>query len=147
MDWLIDTSIITRTIHVGSALQPLAIDALARLRIKDETLCIVPQNLIEFWAVATRPATANGLRLSIEEAENELAEIKRHFVLKAEDQTIFQNWEQVVKAYRVSGKTTHDARIIAQMQTHNITNLLTFNIADFQRYAQMVSVFAPSDIK
>ena len=147
MDWLIDTSIITRTIHTGSPQQLLAIDALAKLRTQGETLCVVPQNLIEFWAVATRPASVNGLGLSIEEAENELAQIKQHFILKAEDTTIFDNWENVVKTYRVSGKTTHDARIVAAMQTHRITHLLTFNVADFQRYSQLISVFAPQDIK
>lgn len=61
MDWLTDTSILMRTIHVGNPLQQSAIDALAKLRGLGETLCVLPQNLIEFWAVATRPITANGL--------------------------------------------------------------------------------------
>ncbi len=146
MDWLTDTSIITRTIHVGNPLQQTAIDALAKLRTQGETLCVVPQNLIEFWAVATRPIASNGLGLSIEDTENEIAQIKLHFVLKAEDETIFENWEQLVKTYRVSGKTTHDARIVAAMQTHKIENLLTFNVSDFKRYSGAINVFAPQDV-
>lgn len=146
MDWLTDTSIITRTIHTGNPSQHTAIDALARLRAKGETLCIIPQNLIEFWAVATRPLASNGLGLSIEDAESEIAKIKFHFILKAEDETIFENWEKLVKTYRVSGKTTHDARIVAAMQTHQIKNLLTFNVSDFKRYSNLISVFAPQDI-
>ena len=36
MDWLTDTSVITRTIHTGNLLQQTAIDALAALRTKGE---------------------------------------------------------------------------------------------------------------
>jgi predicted nucleic acid-binding protein len=146
MDWLADTSIITRTIHSGNPLQQTAIDTLALLRKRGETLCTLPQNLIEFWAVATRPIASNGLGLTIEDAENEIAKIKFHFILKSEDETIFENWENLVKTYRVSGKTTHDARIVAAMQTHKIENLLTFNVADFKRYSNVINVFAPQDI-
>lgn len=146
MDWLTDTSIITRTIHTGNPLQQAAIDSLAKLRASGETLCIVPQVLVEFWAVATRPESSNGLGLTIEETENEIAQIKLHFILKTEDETVFDNWENLVKTYRVSGKTTHDARIVAAMQTHKIENLLTFNVSDFKRYSNIISVSAPQDI-
>ena len=144
MSYLVDTSIIMRTIHIGSSQQISAINALAELRKQGETLCVVPQNLIEFWAVATRTVSANGLGLSIEETE--VAQIKLHFVLKTEDETIFENWENLVKDYRVSGKTTHDARIVAAMQTYGITNLLTFNVSDFQRYSRIITVKSPQDL-
>lgn len=124
MNWLIDTSILMRTIHVASPQHSEAIEALAKLRSDGETLGVVPQNLIEFWAVATRPLSANGLGFSIEEAENEIANIKLHFILKPEEETIFEKWENLVKTYYVSGKTTHDARIVAAMQTHQINNLM-----------------------
>jgi predicted nucleic acid-binding protein len=37
--------------------------------------------------------------------------------------------------YQVSGKSTYDARLIAAMQVHGITSMLTFNPGDFRRYA------------
>ena len=146
MNWIIDTSVITRTIHSGTEQQQIAIDSLSKLRIQNETLCVVPQNLVEFWAVATRPIVANGLGLTIEQAESEILQIKLHFVLKTENETLFENWENLVKKYRVIGKTTHDARIVAAMQTHNITNLLTFNVSDFKRYSDIINVFDPREI-
>lgn len=146
MDWLIDTSIITRTIHTGNPQQQTAIDALAGLRTHGETLLVVPQNLIKFWAVATRPTASNGLGFSIENAKNEIAKIKLHFILKPENETIFEHWENLVKTYRVSGKTAHDARIVAAMHTHKIENLLTFNVSDFKRYSDIINVFAPQDV-
>ncbi len=41
------------------ATQIIVIDALAKLRVRGETLCVVPQNLIEFWVVATRQFCEN----------------------------------------------------------------------------------------
>jgi predicted nucleic acid-binding protein len=147
MTRLIDTSILVRTLDTGNPQQNLALDALARLRTQDETLCVFAQNLIEFWAVATRPMANNGLGLSVEEARLQLDQIKLHFVLKADDETLFENWERLVEAHGVRGKAAHDARIVADMQTHKIAEILTFNIEDFRRYSDIIRAVAPQDIQ
>src|SRR5438128_1892676 len=59
-----DTSVLIGTIHAGDPRQAIALNALAILIERGEDLFVVPQNLVEFWAVATRPFTANGLGLS-----------------------------------------------------------------------------------
>ena len=146
MDWLIDTSILVRTIHAGNQYQALAVDAVGRLSRRRETLCVVPQNLIEFWAASTRPPSANGLGLSIDDAAAELTRIRVLFILMLENETIFQNWQKLVTIYKVSGKTTHDARLVAAMQTHGIKSLLTFNTDDFKRYSDIITVASPHDI-
>ncbi len=147
MDWLIDTSILVRTIHAGNPHRTLTVDAVASLRRRGDRLFVVPQNIIEFWAVATRPAEANGLGLSVEDAQTELLRINLLFILKPEDETIFRNWEKLAATYKVSGKTSHDARIVAAMQTHGIENLLTFNTPDFKRYSDIINVSSPHDIR
>lgn len=133
MSYLVDTSILVRTVHAENPLRLPAIESLARLRSRGEKLYVFPQNLIEFWAVATRPNLANGLGLTVDETEAQIVRIKLHFILKPENETIFDNWENLVKTHRVTGKPTHDARIVAMMQTHEITRLLTFNVDDFKR--------------
>ena len=35
----------------------------------------------------------------------------------------------------VSGVQVHDARLVASMIAHNVTRILTFNVTDFERYA------------
>ena len=37
--------------------------------------------------------------------------------------------------YRVFGVQVHDARLAASMIAHNVRYILTFNVADFTRYA------------
>lgn len=145
MNWLVDTSVLIGSVQKASIRRESAEEAVKALRSRKGNLYIVPQNLIEFWAVATRPIEANGLGLSIEDAQKEIDRIKILFVLKSEDETIFDNWEKLVSEYRVIGKTTHDARLVAAMQTHGIENLLTFNVADFKRYSGLISVSTPHD--
>jgi predicted nucleic acid-binding protein len=45
-----------------------------------------------------------------------------------------------VKAYRVSGKNTHDARLVAAMHVHGIESILTFNGNDFGRYTGITAI-------
>jgi predicted nucleic acid-binding protein len=46
---------------------------------------------------------------------------------------------------RVSGKPAHDARLVAAMQVHGITSILTFDKSDFSRYPG-IEVIHPADI-
>ncbi len=43
----------------------------------------------------------------------------------------------------MGGKQVHDANIAATMLAHGITRLLTFNVADFQRFAGLIELIAP----
>ena len=47
---------------------------------------------------------------------------------------------QLLAAYRVAGKQVHDANLVATMLAHGITRLLTFNAADFNRFADIITV-------
>jgi predicted nucleic acid-binding protein len=102
--------------------------AILTLKKQGEFLCIIPQNIIEFWAVATRPLDKNGLGLSITQAEEESEKLKKIFILELDTPQIFTEWESLVIKYQVMGKQVHDARLAAAMVTHNITHLLTFNV-------------------
>jgi len=109
--------------------------ALASLHQRGEELCIIPQNLIEFWAVATRPLANNGLGLTIDEAARETKKLKKLFKLRADAPAIFAEWERLVIRHRVAGKPTHDARLVAAMVAHSLTHILTFNTDDFKRFS------------
>jgi hypothetical protein len=42
-----------------------------------------------------------------------------------------------------SGSVCRDANIVATMPANGITRLLTFNVADFSRYAGLIAVTTP----
>ena len=58
---------------------------------------------------------------------------------------MFRFWHDLVNRHEVKGKNAHDARIVAAMLRHGISHLLTFNAADFIRFAA-IQVWTPSDI-
>jgi predicted nucleic acid-binding protein len=128
----VDTNVLLRSIDVGHAAQPVAQNAMIALRNDGDSLSIFPQNLIEFWAVATRPVANNGLGLDIDRAHKELTNLKHLFVLLQETTEVFPEWERLVRYHQVIGKQAHDARLVAAMKVHNVTHLLTFNSNDFK---------------
>jgi predicted nucleic acid-binding protein len=137
MPILIDTNILLRSLQPHCAIVERAITA---LRTANETLNVAAQNLIEFWAVATRRASENGLGMTVEMATSELTVLKRLFSLLPESPSVFEEWERLVATHRVAGKNTHDARIVAAMNVHGITRILRFNVQDFTRYADISAV-------
>ncbi len=96
--------------------------------------CLAAQILVEFWAVATRPVDANGLGMSCVWATAQIARMKRFFVILSENADVQPEWERLVAQHSVSGKKVHDARLVAIMNVHHVSRILTFNTADFSRY-------------
>ena len=141
---LIDTSTLLRTLQVRHPQYEAAVRALETLPARGRELPIVPQNLVELWVVATRPVPQNGLGLSTTEAAAELMRLKRMFPLLPDTPAIFPVWESLVIQYRVSGKPAHDARLVAAVQVHGLTAILTFDRTGFSRYAG-IEVVHPAD--
>jgi len=96
------------------------------------------------WVVATRPVAQNGLGLSVPEATSELTRLKSMFPLLPGTPAIYPAWENLVIRYQVSGKPAHDARLVAAMQVHGLTSILTFDKTGFSRYAG-IEVVHPAD--
>jgi predicted nucleic acid-binding protein len=145
MSTLLDTNILTRSAQPSHAMHRTAVDAVAELHRQGETLCLVPQNLYEFWVVCTRPAAQNGLGFTPAAAQAELSRLKALFTLLDDTPSVFPQWEQLVTQYQVSGKNAHDARLVAAMMVHGLSRLLTFNVGDFQRY-QTLTVLDPQQV-
>jgi predicted nucleic acid-binding protein len=107
---------------------------------REDELFVIAQNLIEFWAVATRPIANNGLGLTIARATQELTKFKALFAILPDTADILPEWEQLVVKHQVLGKQVYDARLVAAMRVHNLTHLLTFNIDDFKRFTVITAV-------
>jgi predicted nucleic acid-binding protein len=109
----------------------------ARLLSEGHEVCVCPQNLIEFWAVATRPLEANGLGRTPDEVVTEISDIQARFVLPPDIPEIFTQWKTLVQSGSVRGQRTHDARLAAVYQTHRVQALLTFNPTDFAAFPRL----------
>lgn len=145
MDHLIDSNVLTYLANPLSPFYSVSLSATTKLADRSDRLYIVPQNLIEFWVSATRPTDANGLGLSVSQARQEIRKIRRLFILLDETPAIFREWERLVFELNIIGKSVHDARLIAQMNVHGITNILTFNVKDFRQFAN-INVIEPENV-
>jgi len=99
---------------------------------RGEQLVIVPQNLYEFWAIATRMAGANGLGMTTEQASQWLHFFQRRFTLMPDRNDLPARWHDMVKTHAIKGFRSHDARLVAVMQSYGMTRLLTSNSGDFK---------------
>lgn len=135
MVYLADTNILVRYLDRSDPKYPLVRHAIRTLRANGHQTQASAQNFIEFWNVATRPIAHNGLGWTRPFALRMLRLLERVFPLLPDNADIYPEWRQLVTTVGVSGVQVHDARLAAVMLTHGVTHILTFNTADFARYA------------
>jgi hypothetical protein len=101
----------------------------ATLRKRQETLCIAPQNVVEYWEVATWPVEKNGLGMDLATVTKKVADLRQLFTLLPYTSQVLETWQRIVIAQGVLGKQVHDAHLVAMMQVHSIMSILTFIVA------------------
>lgn len=143
---LVDTSALLRTLQPRHPQLEIVRSAIKVLTARGRELHIVPQILVELWVVATRPFEQNGLGLTLEQTSAELQRIKSIFILLPEMPAIYPAWEALVTRHAVSGKPAHDARLVAAMQVHGLTAVLTFDKTGFTRFPG-IEVIHPADVR
>lgn len=132
MACLVDTNVLVRLAvpadprHLSAR---RAVEALA-----EEGLCAASQNFVELWNVATRPVENNGLGQTISAADRVLRNLEQAFPRLPEPAEVYDRWRELIVRFGVSGVKVHDARLVALMLAHGISQILTFNSGDFRRY-------------
>jgi predicted nucleic acid-binding protein len=144
-NFLLDTNILLRMADEGAPQHLLAGEAVSILLARGNEVYVTAQNLIEFWAVATRPREANGFGWNTEQTASEIEQIRNRFPLLADSPEIVTRWLTLVTDQDIKGKKVHDARLVAVMQGHGVTQLLTFNTDDFKGYPN-ITLLHPQDV-
>ena len=134
---LVDTNIFLRSAQPQHPLFPQAKGAVSKLLRQGDPLFFCAQNIAEFWYVATRPAGENGLGMKTDEVLKEIAIIERVFNLLPDIPGVYPEWKRIVAQYHVERAQVFDARLVAVMNLYSIGHILTFDVKDFQRYANI----------
>jgi len=142
--YVVDTNVWLRACAPNSAQHADAVEATKRLLSRGEVLLIASQILVEFWSVATRPVEVNGYGWPAAEARARIDELLRQFPLLPDLPAVFPEWLSLVSRYRVVGKQVHDARVVALMRVHGVSDLLTFNVGDFRSYP--INALSPVEV-
>jgi predicted nucleic acid-binding protein len=141
----VDTNILVRAAYPPDQKHTVTKNALGTLRKRQETLCIAPQNVVEYWGVATRPVEKNGLGMDLATVIKEVADLRQLFTLLPYTSQVLETWQRIVIAQGVLGKQVHDALLVAIMQVHSVMSILTFNVGDFTRFPGIM-VLHPAQI-
>jgi hypothetical protein len=83
-------------------------------------------------------------------ALDEIAEGKRMetvYRLLPDILAIYRLWRLLVDSYSVIGRQVYDARLVAVMQAHGITHLLTLDSTDFRRYSAIITIVEPRNVR
>lgn len=145
MNVLLDTNILARLAQTAHHQHPIASRSVEIIKTRGDEPCLVPQILYEFWVVCTRPRAQNGLEKTVSETQTELARILRLFPLYRDERAIFERWKRIVTVHEVQGKSAHDARLVAAMDRHRLTHILTFNVRDFIRFPA-ITILSPDAV-
>lgn len=93
MGYLVDTNILLRSCQPDHPMYSAASTAVEILLLQGNNLYITPQNIVEFWNVATRPLNKNGLGMTVQQANNEVDSFESLISLKLDTPTIHQHWK------------------------------------------------------
>lgn len=127
---ILDTNIILRLIDRTAPEHESSYSLVKRLISENCEICLIPQVLIEFWVVATRPPESNGFGWDTSFTMQEIEKLQNIFVLLPDNELIFNYWQKIVSK-GVRGKRAHDARIAAAALTHEVYAIATLNTQDF----------------
>jgi predicted nucleic acid-binding protein len=145
MTVLVDTNILLRAVDDSSAEHSVSAVALRRLSADGHDPVMCAQVMIEFWSVATRPKPSNGLGFDLAHAARLLDDFTRSIRVLPEPPDMAARWRHLITTYTVISKQSHDARLAAVVDAYGFRNLLTLNVGDFRRYAE-VTCFPPADV-
>ena len=143
---LVDTNVLLRITRRADPQHKLVDSALARLAENGSILYYTQQNIAELWNAMTRPVARNGLGLSIMETEHEVKAIEAGMSLLPDSEAVYWEWRRIVVQYGVSGVQVHDARLAATMYVHGVSDILTLNVGDFERFDGLHAIH-PSNIE
>lgn len=135
----IDTNIL---VYANIAAAPFHQQALAALQALTQTgaaLWINRQVLREYAATITRQQTY-AAPMSLQMAAVRLQYFIQNFQVADDTAAVSQRLLFLMDHVAFGGKQIHDANIVATMLAYNIPELMTHNIADFQRFAAYITL-------
>lgn len=135
----IDTNLLVYATQAGSGHHAAAQTLLHNPELAGIPLWISDQILREFLAAVTRPQPGippMPMTLAVEQAKF----FSQRFWIAVDGPDVRAHLLTLLTAYPVAGRQVHDANIVATMLANGITRLLTFNVADFRRFAALITV-------
>lgn len=137
----VDTNVLVNARFIEAPDHEAARASLESAIEKPEALRISRQVLWEYLAVVTRPQ-AWPVAISRDDALDDLNRFAAAFEVLEDGPVVTDRLIALCRQTPVGGKQIHDANIVATMLAYGERRLLTFNTADFRRYADRIELVA-----
>jgi predicted nucleic acid-binding protein len=138
----IDTNVLIYVTRRTASEHAAAQAALARLEGEGCSLWISLQILREYLAAVTRPQVTSPA-LPMETAIADVRRFRQVFHVAEDRPVVLDRLLTLLGAHYGAGRQVHDTNIVATMLEHGISRLLTFNAADFRRFARIIELEPP----
>ena len=137
----VDTKVLVHASAISSPLHQAADRELQAVRGAQAELWTSRQVLREYVAVLSRPQSFSH-PVPVSTLVTDVRYFQSVFQIANEDSTVTAELLQLLTSVAIGGKQVHDANIVATMLARQITTLLTANVADFQRFASLITIAA-----
>jgi predicted nucleic acid-binding protein len=135
----VDTNVLIRATINTAPLHVEAQTKLDKLWQSNKILCISHQVIREYIANTTRPQQYSPA-IPIEHVLNQIKNFRQSFEVLLDSPLVLNQLLELIRIAPVGGKQVHDANIVATMVAHDIGNLLTHNVKDFERYSTIIKI-------
>lgn len=135
----VDTNVLVYANQLRSPRHAVADGLLRQAGAEGAELWISGQVIREYLAAVTRPQAgieATPMSMAIERARF----FVQRFQLAEDGPRVRAQLLNLLATYAIAGKQVHDANMVATMLANGITRLLTFNVADFTRFADIITI-------
>jgi predicted nucleic acid-binding protein len=123
--WLLDTNVLLYLANPAALQHDAASRAVMRILADGGRLTVAAQVLFEFWSVATRPASANGLGWTVAQTRHAIDGFRTRFFVLEETPEVVDLWLDLVVSNALKGKRIHDAHQADDVAADVVIQLIT----------------------
>jgi len=139
----VDTNVLVYANLLGSVHHKAALEMLRHADVAALELSISSQIAREYLAAVSRPQPNGPPPLTMAMAVAQVRLMLQRFQIIEDGPEIRARLLTLLTTYPVAGKQVHDTNIVATMLANGVTRLLTFNVADFRRFAGLITIEGP----
>lgn len=135
----LDTNVLVYASISESPLHLIALTAIQTLEQRGCELWISRQVLREYLATLTRPQAFTE-PIPIATISTEVRFFANRFRVAEDNAQVTERLLRLMEETPMGGRQVHDANIVATMLVYGIDQLLTHNVADFNRFSELITV-------
>jgi predicted nucleic acid-binding protein len=134
----VDTNVLVYANVIETPLHAPALAAINAAQQAGRTLWISRQVIREYLVTMPRPQTFENLPHST--VLEQVDQFVERFQVTDDTLAVTGQLVKLLGNFKIGGKQVHDANIVASMLSYDIPCLLTHNVKDFYRFAEVIAI-------